>query len=239
MHNLRLTADSASLHLQVAWQGDPPPEPKVRTTGVVGFQQNSAEMVVHLSDGTQRSMSIAEYQRITAAQAARNVSVQLSAVVNATCLTQTVTPPSDGPYANDIPAGDYTVSVGPSATCCYVKEMAFNGVPFADGKMHLAAGTSGTLRILVSAGGGTLHCKAPDATIVLLREGDTGNPQIRPSPATWENLAPGKFRVLAVTGPVSFPEDLDKLRAALFQGKEVEITARATLDITLDPISLN
>jgi hypothetical protein len=72
-----------------------------------------------------------------------------------------------------------------------------------------------------------------------MREGATGDPQIQPSPANWQNLPPGKYRVLAVNGKLHFPEDLDKVRAAVFQGKDVEISAHAALDVTLDPISID
>jgi len=241
VHRVSLSVDTASLHLQVGWQGDPPPEPAMKLAEPPSFgrQINSEAFAVRLADGRIQPMSFEEFQKINLAQAARKISVQLSGMVNPTRLTQTVSPPADGPYATDIPAGDYAVDIGASATCCYVKEMAFNGVPFSDAKLHLAPGTSGTLHILVSADGGTLRCKAPDATIVLMREGATGNPQIMPSPANWQNLPPGKFHVLAVNRPLHFPEDLDKVLAAFSQGKEVEISARAALDITLDPISID
>jgi hypothetical protein len=142
----------------------------------------------------------------------------------------------DGPFGLQFAAGDYAVNVLTIPSCCYVKELFYNGVRFTDHKLHLAPGASGTLRVVLATHGGNLTCTVPDGATAMLFSAD-GPPLPIPAPgASWRNLAPGKYHVLALTRPLQLPDESDKLTELLSQAQEVEIEAKLTKQVKLDAV---
>jgi hypothetical protein len=159
-----------------------------------------------------------------------------------------------GPVRDSVPAGDYAVNVWAPGDS-YVKEMTYNELKLAGSVLHLAPAANGALRVLLARGTATLTIAVADAegkpvadatvivvpdsvTSVAALSGDairgntdqTGNYTSRPLP-------PGKYRVLATSQAVRWgvPEDLEKVLLVLFQAKEVELDAKAKVQIALAP----
>jgi hypothetical protein len=56
----------------------------------------------------------------------------------------------------------------------------------------------------------------------------------------WGNLAPGEYRILALTRLYrNTPEDLDKVLAAMQKAQTVEVDAKSNAQVTVQPISID
>lgn len=54
------------------------------------------------------------------------------------------------------------------------------------------------------------------------------------------DVAPGKYRVFAVTRPIrTIPELLEKLLLALSGAKEIDLAPKATVNVDLQPVSID
>lgn len=214
VHDLRVLLDTVPLRLEMAWDGpaDPPKTPAAVI--LAGRAARSAKATVY---------------------------------------------PYAGPYSKEpLPAGDYVVELNFPTTCCYVKEMELNGIAFTNRRLHLA-GTSGTLRIVLAPDPAIPTFQAIDAEgkpwqdasfFVLIPESaataspiaalpdiltsDTLQQQRRP----WQ-LAPGKYRALAVDRALQIPDDLDQLWKALSQAMPVELAPGARPTIILSVVSID
>jgi protocatechuate 3,4-dioxygenase beta subunit len=163
----------------------------------------------------------------------------------------------ESPVRDSVPAGDYAVNVWAPGDS-YVKEMTFNELKLAGGSLRLAPATSGTLRVLLGSGTATLTIAvadvegkpAPDATVIVVPDSVTsvvslsansirGNTDQKGN-YTSRPLAPGKYRVLATSQAVRWgvPEDLEKVMLVLFQAKEVELDAKAKVQIAVQPVPI-
>ncbi len=109
------------------------------------------------------------------------------------------------------------------------------------GPLHLSAGSSATLRVLIGTDGARLKCQATDddgkpmkAAIVLVADAPDSEPQLH-----WNVLAPGKYKVMAVNRDVTLPEDLEKLRAALGNAESIELAPKAKVELSLKALSID
>jgi hypothetical protein len=237
IHHLQLTADAASLHLQMVWDGAPPPERPVPASMLPGPDS----VTIHYQDGTTRTLSYREFTEFSRVEpgTANRISVHLDGLRNNTRLVQAADVPFDGLYSQEIPAGDYAVDATTRPGCCYVKEMSFGGIRFTDRLLHLAPGTRGTLRIVLSAEGGSLTCKIPEGATAILVSADGQPVPIQPwGTKGWQNLPPGKYRILAVTRPLRLPEESDQLTRLLTQAQDIEIEPKVTKQVTLEAITI-
>ena len=165
------------------------------------------------------------------------------------------------PYSDAAPvevsAGDLPLSVQ-LAPGCYVKEITYGGVPVIDGVLHLSPGTSGTLRIVVSQGGGAISAKVQDddghpvSDAVVVIVADRVETPLQFSALAGQGdadpagnfisgtLAPGKYRVLALTRRYKpTEEEIAKLLALLPSAENVEVGPSATVRVTLHPVPID
>jgi hypothetical protein len=264
VHHVQLAVETATLHLDLAWDGDPPPIPK-STLPVLSASMRVVlvgdRYVVTDQSGRVWELSAAEAGRSFASSQADRIAVNLTGLRNGLSVLTSEAAPYDGPFrwgpgrddtaAAAIPAGDYLVGFSPPSGS-YVKRMTYNGVTFTDRLLHLAPGASGTLRIVASQDAGTLSYKVadadgnpvPNATVLLIPE---GLPNLLQQASADQNgactsrtLAPGKYRALALTRPFRLiPEDMDKLVLALSKAKPIELDAKTTLQVNLQPVSID
>jgi hypothetical protein len=64
----------------------------------------------------------------------------------------------DGPFGPELPVGDYLGDVSREGRLCETNG-PYDGIAFTDRLLHLAAGSSGTLRIVLAADGATVTSK--------------------------------------------------------------------------------
>jgi hypothetical protein len=156
-----------------------------------------------------------------------------------------------------ISSGDYAVDVTPPIGW-YLKQLTFNNVGIAEGILHLPPGSTGTLRIVISQGAGTIACAVtgedggpiPDAAVVLIPEGAFSPGQLSlharqlraDSHGVLEvgALAPGEYRLIALRKQLRpIPEDLEKLLSLTPTVEKVEVTKGARLYVRLKAMGLN
>jgi len=247
IHHVHLALDTVPLHLELAWDGDPPSEPEPLPAMARGFAPSE--------DGTPNPVPLSPEQlrKMFGVVLADEIAVNLIHVMRGGLPRKVERVPYDGPFGADIPTGDYAIQLH-MAPGAYAKEISYGGVSLAGGLLRLAAGTSGTLRIVGTLGGASLSAKVTDAdgnsvadsTVVLIPAGATTAPLLSwlmqtsrtDQNGTWKSgiLPPGKYRVLAVTRPVRpIPEEIDKLWLALSHAKEVELGPKDTAQVDLHP----
>jgi hypothetical protein len=243
VHHIQVDMDLVPLHLELKWDGDPPPPPDPKQPDTSHFRTKDDSIFV-VQDGAEIKLSPEQYVKLAMTRSTYNVTVQLSGIINGGHYqSQSARPPYEGEFGA-VPAGDYVVTPHLAPGCCYLRGMEYNGAPLAGRALHLAPGSHGTLRLLLAIDGGSLTCNVVDAngkpisgaTVVLIPA--DGVMQMPPA-GGWKNLAPGKYRVLAVNRPVRLEEDLDKITLALSHAKDVEISAKATIEISLEPVSID
>lgn len=162
-----------------------------------------------------------------------------------------------GQVRDSVPAGDYAVNVWAPGDS-YVKEMTYNELKLAGGSLRLAPAANGALRVLLARGTATLTIAvadaegkpAPDATVIVVPDSVTSVASLSANSVrgntdqtgtyTSRPLAPGKYRVLATSQAVRWgvPEDLEKVLLILFQAKEVELDAKAKVQIAVAPVPI-
>jgi hypothetical protein len=165
VRDLVLSVKPASLHLQLAWDGDPPAG---RGPGSPTKDQPGSDWLRSELDSSQ--MSILEGD--TAPVEGSAIAVRIADFV------EEQSAPYEGPFGPKFGPGDYYVEVR-RAPGAYVKQMSFDGVAIRDRTLHLAAGSSGTLAIVASQHGGRLTGVVTDAegnplpgtTVLLMPEG--------------------------------------------------------------------
>jgi hypothetical protein len=248
VHHLHLTLDTAALHLELVWDGDAPTEPEPLPAVAAAFSEPHAD---------RPKLSPEQIRKMFGRVLGNEIAVSLTGVTHGSHIVKSEQAPYDGPFGSDAPTGDYLVQVH-MAPGAYAKEISYGGVSLQAGLLHLNAGTSGTLRIVATQGGASLTAKVtgadgnavPDASVVLIPEGATTPPLLsrlmQSSPAdgsgvsTWGTLAPGRYRVLALTRSVRLiPEDIDKLWLVLSQAKEVQLGPKDTVQVNLQPVSID
>ena len=124
--------------------------------------------------------------------------------------------------------------------------------------LRIPPAATGTLHVAMAAGATTLTATVtdadgkgvPDATVIVVPDAVTSVPLLsrdvihgktdQNGTYGFNSLPPGKYRVLATTQSVRWgvPEDLEKVLLVLFQAKDVELDAKAALQITLEPIPI-
>jgi len=245
VHQLLLSVDTNSpdLHLDLAWDGDPPPEPDVQS----GAPQPGQLKPSDLARLTTESVPPQTWEGFGIAVDLLNADgerFRLSADGKGYFET---------PYGNfyPVPSGDYSVEVHlPKGS--YVKQITDGGRDIADGLLHLSPGASATLRIVASQGGGTITCRVtdadgnplPDRAVVLVPEGVFTPSQLSmraqqahtDSHGVFESatLAPSTYRVLALSRPFrQVREDFDKLLLALDHAQTVQVFARSNVRANL------
>jgi len=186
------------------------------------------------------------------------VNVTLSGTTNGLARSLGAQIPSDSPFRDGIPPGDYAVGVQAfGSSSAYAKEMTYNGLKLADGILRIAPAASGTLHVVMVEGSATLTVAVSDAegkgvsdaTVIVVPDGVTSVPSLARAVShgktdqngnASQTLAPGKYRVLAATQSVRWavPDDLEKVLLVLFQAKDIEVDAKATLQITLEPVPI-
>jgi protocatechuate 3,4-dioxygenase beta subunit len=187
------------------------------------------------------------------------VNVTLSGATNNLARSLGAMIPSDSPFRDGIPPGDYAVGVQAfGSSSAYAKEMTYNGLKLADGILRIPPAATGTLHVAMAAGATTLTATVtdadgkgvPDATVIVVPDAVTSVPLLsrdvihgktdQNGTYGFHSLPPGKYRVLATTQSVRWgvPEDLEKVLLVLFQAKDVELDAKAALQITLEPIPI-
>lgn len=251
VHNVLLSVDTAKLHVELSWDGDPPAAPKAGPPALAPATVDVASMSPEAAKGYELARKA---QRVMAGPVGNEVVVNLTPA-GAMGSTSIIEPaPYDGPWGNDLTAGDYSLGVQ-VARGAYVKEVSYGGVAITDGMLHLAPGTNGTLRVVAAQGAVTLSCQVSDsddnavsdATVVLIPQSATTaallamlakNAQTDAAgKVTLDSLAPGKYRVLALTHPYRrIPEDLDKL--LLVKAQEVEIGEKAPAQVKVPVMAI-
>ena len=165
------------------------------------------------------------------------------------------------PYRLSFPfLGDaYVVAVRSAPAGTYLKDVTYDGLSILHGLLRPGSATSlATLRIVLARDGGRVSARVEDARGSPVSDADI---IVAPASATseaafaagmiigqtgpsgdWSSgpLAPGKYHVLAGFLPVdrSF-ETIDKLWRARSRAREIEIGASATVQLRLEPISVN
>jgi hypothetical protein len=247
IHQVRLNVDWVALHLQSAWDSDPPTNPKPPERAAVPMGSPEAELseyVAHLEHDVAQVIKT----KLGSAQGSE-------IAVRVTGNFKNEAAPYDGPLGNFAP-GDYALQVHVAAGS-YIKEMTYQGVAITDGILHLAAGASGTLRIVASQGAAALTCTAADAdghaisdsTVLLVPQQATSaalfSTLAKPGQTdseghfVWHDLAPGKYRVLALAHSYrSIPDDIDKLLLLLFKALPVELDSKSQVSVSLQPVSI-
>ncbi|MGA3236168.1 MAG: carboxypeptidase-like regulatory domain-containing protein [Bryobacteraceae bacterium] len=154
---------------------------------------------------------------------------------------------------------DYTIDVrGISGGGSYLKEITCGGRSVLHGVAPLGGAAScGALRFVIAHDGGTLTARVADkdsnpisdAYVAIVPEsaateaemsavmsfGQTGQNGVYSASA----LAPGKYRVLATNETIDLAANrVDKLWAAQSRGQEVEIGANASVQVKLEPQTL-
>jgi len=247
VHQVLVNIGLVALHLQSAWDGDPPATPK------------TPERLVALASGPEGDLSENAdrlNQQVNQVMKTMLGSAQGNEIaVRITGMFKPEPAPHDGSLGNFAP-GDYALQVHVAAGS-YIKEMTYQGVAIADGILHLASGANGTLRVVATQGAAALTSTAADAdghpiadsTVVLVPEkANTAalfSTLVKPGQTdseghfVWKDLAPGKYRVLALTHPYRpIPEDIDKLLLVLFKAPPVELDAKAQVSVSLQPVSI-
>jgi hypothetical protein len=214
-----LMLDAVPLHLTVVWDGVPVTTPPLPSA--LGAR-------------------LAEMGMTNRAPLQPSVQVSLNGLGGLESHTAAVNPPYDGLFDSHLAVGDYRATVRPPA-CCYIKEVDYGGVRLS-GPLHLGAGSSGTLRVLIGTDGATLRCQARDddgkpvetAAIVLIPDAPDSEPQLH-----WNVIAPGKYKVMAVNRNLTLPEDLEKVHAMLGHAQSVELAPKAKLELSLKALSID
>ncbi len=236
LQDVLLHVDAVDLYLDLSWEGDPPAEQHPTLLPAIGVSYR-AKLT---ADGVTQMERI-EIRPGPAIGEGSEIAVTLSADGLPSPVSKAAPAPYSGPFGQDLVPGDYSVEAQ-VAPGCYVKELAYNGVPIPNRVLHLAAGMHGTLRVVASKGGATVTVKVTDsddkpltgAVVVLAPErvdsvgllaalaqrGLTGANGIFQS----QTLAPGKYRVLALTRPFrDTPDDFDKALRLLRKAETVEL----------------
>jgi hypothetical protein len=187
------------------------------------------------------------------------VGVTLVGVTNGLSENLTAQVPSEGPFREGIPVGDYAVQVqafGPSFA--YAKEVDYNGDKLTDETLRVAPGANGTLHVVMARDVATVTASVvdtdgkpvPNATVIVVPQSVTSLPALSRMVTRGQTdqngsyssrpMAPGKYRVLAITQPVRWgvPEDLEKVLLVMFQAKDIELDGKATLQIAIEPIPI-
>jgi hypothetical protein len=253
VHRVFLSVAPASLRWELAWAGDSPAVPKeeapVSTAAGDHASPLSGDQFSQLSDTQMRRMT------------GLPLGPQIAASLWRTDIDSQVRFSKPAPYVDTrgitLSAGDYAiqVSVAPGS---YVKEITFNGVAVTDGMLHIAAGSSATLRIVASQGGSSVTARVTDpddnpvseATVLVMPERVVNAAQFsilaRPgytgSNGTYSfgALAPGKYRVLALTRYYQpTPEDIDRILVALSKAQTMEIAPRTNVQAALRPVPID
>jgi hypothetical protein len=153
---------------------------------------------------------------------------------------------------------DYTVDLRAMSSGWYAKSITCGGRSVLHGTAPLGGATScGALRFVIAHDGGTLTARVadkdgnpiPDAYVAIVPEsaateaemsaamtvGQTGMKGVYSASA----LPPGKYRVLATNETIDLAANrVDKLWAAQSRGQEVEIGANASVQVKLEPQTL-
>jgi protocatechuate 3,4-dioxygenase beta subunit len=162
----------------------------------------------------------------------------------------------NGNLRNAVPAGDYLLHVE-SPMDTYAKEVTFNGAKLVDEAISLAPGSTGTLHLLMARGMASLQVSVadsegkplPNANVIVVPEGVSTVVALARSRHLGQcdaggnftaSIVPGKYRVLATAQTVRWdvPEDVEKVLLVMFQGKEVELDAKAPAHITVGPVQI-
>lgn len=246
---VKVNFNAPDLHLDLAWDGDPPPKPEARSGAPQPGQLKPTDLVMLAAESvppqTWEGFGIAV--DLLDADSER---FRLSAAGERYFET---------PYGNfyPVPSGDYFVEVHlPKGS--FVKQITDGGTDIANGWLHLSPGASATLRIVASQDGGTITCRVtdadgnplPDRAVVLVPEGVFTPPQlsIRVQQAHTDSrglfesatLAPSTYRVLALSRPFRpVPEDLEKLLLALDHAQTVRVFARSNVRANLQIVPLD
>lgn len=250
-HRLRLSVDMATLHLQLAWDGDPPPhvDPKSIFQGV---RKEGDLWILPGAKGGENKVSDEQYMQLAIALSSQSqqVSVSLNGVTNAGRFGKHAQVPFDDD-AGQMPAGDYALAVTTNGGCCYPKSMVLDGIPLSAKTLHLSPGVTSTLRILMASDVGKVICKVTDADgkpvdRFLIMVAPDGEDSLVPLPAmglslssrAWE-LPPGKYRVLALHGPQAPSADMDKIWQAFSKATRVEVSSKGTVEVSLTLVSID
>jgi hypothetical protein len=244
MRGIELNLDPAMIRREFVWDGDPPAE--------------AAEEPAAADSATDESPSPPNIADMTDVQFRKRLGLPIGREV--TLSVGRVPFRGKIPYSDTAPvatsAGDLPIMVQ-LAPGCYVKEITYGGVPVTDGMLHLTAATSATLRIVAAQGGGTISAKVEDgdghpvggAGVVIVPEGvetaaqfaGAAHPGIADLGGNFTSgtLAPGKYRVLALTHPYqATEEEIAKLLALLPSAQKVEVGRSGNVRVTLGTIAM-
>jgi hypothetical protein len=254
VHRLRVALDTVPVQLELAWDGTPPPEPPAspdsETTVKAAFS-----IVLQIPSGGEWMSP--EALPLAPRTLDNRISVNLFGVPDGATRLKSELAPYDGPFGSEVPTGDYAVQVGvPPGT--YLKEITYGGVSIAGRLLQLVPGTRDTLRILVSQDAARLTYRVSDAsggsvpyaTVLLSPDSATTEPLLsamlqqartdQSGTCMSGALAPGKYRVLALTRPVRLiPEDMHRLMVALAKATHVELSPKASLQVNLQPVPID
>ena len=178
VHKIQLAIDRASLRLELAWEGDPPPEGPELSDAVflkagnswVAASKEGEVLPVALPPRLLNVLKDSESGESMQLQRAlldellnltpRNVRLQLSGAGNEAGAGAQIGIPYEGPFNRELGAGDYIVNAAISGS--YVKRMTVDSVVSSDRLLHLAGGLTSTLGILFARDGGTIAFTVKD-----------------------------------------------------------------------------
>lgn len=248
VHHVQLTVDLVSLRLELAWDGDPPPQLDLPAN----VRKEAESFFIKGPDGSEIALPPGSMEGILGTlDATRSVRVKLTGVTNSDVLTNGFHSPYSGDFGK-LSAGDYILEVTPYQGCCTVKSMVFDGVPFSGRKIHIAAGTSSTLRVVLDTAAGTLDgvVKGEDgkplSSFVIIVAPESEDREVARlnsfndsylGARNW-NLPPGKYRVLAIDRPLS-NEELDKVWQVFSNATTVEIKPKSATQVSLTAVSID
>lgn len=251
VHGIRLNLGLSDLHLELAWEGDPPAEKHPTLLPPLGVSYHATTT----ADGVPE-MERTEIRQGPAIAEGSEIAVTLT-TGEVSRFSKAASAPYSGAFASDLAPGDYSVEAR-VVSGCYVKELSYNGVPIPDRVIHLEAGIQGTLRVVASRGGGTVKVKVTDSddkpvagamVVVAPQRADSAAllSALAERGMTDANgvfqtatLAPGKYRALALTRRVRpISEDLEKLLHLLPKSESVELDSdKSTVEVSLKALAI-
>ena len=231
VHNLEWSVDAAKIYVAITWDGDPAaPNPAGQPSAEPGR--------VYFLPGNQKGPP-----------------VRIILLANSGFSTTLSFGGPTGTFSGTADPGDYGVQVFPPPGS-YVKDIKFGGTPITDRRVHLSAGVTSALSIVLAQGGGTLTCQVagaddsplPDTPVLVVpdetpasfiplfasRGLSDGNGAFQAS-----GLAPGKYRALALTRSYrDIPDDIEKIFALLPKADLVDVADKSDVRINVHPVAI-
>ncbi len=157
----------------------------------------------------------------------------------------------------DVYMEEYQVMTPEVPKGLYVKDMTYGGASILHEPLRVGSALGGTLRIVMGRDGGTIGVQVsdrdgnavPDVNVYLVPANAASEAMVQAQMVAGQTdqsggyqsglLAPGKYYVLASGAKVdASPESIGKLWRSRLRGKEVELAANGSAQITLEPVRI-